>query len=148
MGQRMRLFVRDNSILVRERQRDVVETFEQALLVERLDLEMRGPSEIVGHRLFFEIDREAIGLVVAGRANSGAITAWKPASSSAHTACSRELPQPKFLRATKIDAPWNRALFSEKSLFSVPSGLRRQSMNNPFPIPARTTALRNCFGII
>jgi hypothetical protein len=34
----MRLFVRDDPILVRERQRDVVETLEQALLLERLDL--------------------------------------------------------------------------------------------------------------
>jgi hypothetical protein len=56
MRQRMLLLIFANPIFVRERQRDVVETFEQALLLMRLDLEMRSPSEIVGHRLFFEID--------------------------------------------------------------------------------------------
>src|SRR5208282_4011236 len=81
-------------------------------------------------------------------ANSDEMTARKPASSSAHTACSRELPQPKFLRATRIDAPWKRDLFSAKSLFSVPSGFSFQSTNSPLPIPARTTALRNCLGMI
>ena len=35
-------------------------------------------------------------------ANEGAITARKPKSASAHTACSRELPQPKLARATRI----------------------------------------------
>ena len=70
MRQWMRLLVRDDSILVRERQRDIVEPFEQALLGERLDLEMRRPAEIVGHRLLFEIDREPVSLVVAGRAKN------------------------------------------------------------------------------
>ena len=148
---------------MRERQRDIVEAFEQALLLMRLDLEMRGPSEIVGHRLLFEIDREPVtprsrrprekcastssAFSVTGRkpffrqllwkisANSGAITARKPASSSAHTACSRELPHPKLLRATKIDAPWYRGLFSTKSLFSLPSRITPPIDKQPAPQP-------------
>src|SRR5208282_6506225 len=66
----MRLLVRKDPVLVRERQRDIVETLEQALLLERLDLEMSRPSEIVGHRLLFEIDREPVRLVVAGGAKN------------------------------------------------------------------------------
>src|SRR5208282_1539875 len=62
----MRLLVGKDPVLVRERQRDIVETLEQALLLERLYLEMRRPSEIVGHGLLFEIDREPVGLVVSG----------------------------------------------------------------------------------
>ena len=37
-----------------------------------------------------------------------AIAALKPKSVSAHTACSREEPQPKLARATRIDAPLKR----------------------------------------
>src|SRR5208282_4021943 len=66
----MRLFVRKDPVLVRERQRDIVETLEQTLLLERLDLEMRRPSEIVGHGLLFEIDREPVRLVIAGGAKN------------------------------------------------------------------------------
>jgi len=129
----MRLFVRDDSIFMIEGQRDVVETFEQALFLMRLDLEMRGPSEIVGHRLLFEIDSEPVcprsrrprgkcdrprqpsalpaenvlhAIVVEDVGELRRDRRAKPASSSAHTACSRELPHPKLLRATKIDAPW------------------------------------------
>ena len=36
----------------------------------------------------------------------GAITVWKPYCSSAHGACSREEPQPKFSRASRMEAPW------------------------------------------
>ena len=35
-------------------------------------------------------------------ANDGAMSALKPKSSSAHGACSREEPQPKFFPATRI----------------------------------------------
>ena len=38
-------------------------------------------------------------------AKLGAITASKPSSWSAHTACSRDEPTPKFGPATRIDAP-------------------------------------------
>jgi hypothetical protein len=38
-------------------------------------------------------------------ANDGAITTVKPASCSAHAACSRDEPQPKFTPAARIDAP-------------------------------------------
>ena len=39
-------------------------------------------------------------------AKLGAISARKPYCSSAHGACSREEPQPKFLRASRMEAPW------------------------------------------
>ena len=39
-------------------------------------------------------------------AKDGAMTARKPDCCSAHGACSREEPQPKFLRAMRIEAPW------------------------------------------
>src|SRR5713101_2237870 len=68
MRERMRFLVCDDPILVRQGQRDIVEALEQALLVEGLDLEMRGPSEVVRHGLLFEIDRQPIRLVVASRA--------------------------------------------------------------------------------
>ncbi len=38
-------------------------------------------------------------------ANDGAMIARNPYSPSAHGACSRDDPQPKFLPATRIDAP-------------------------------------------
>jgi hypothetical protein len=38
-------------------------------------------------------------------AKLGAITTRKPKSSSAQTACSREEPQPKFFRPSRIEAP-------------------------------------------
>src|SRR6266852_2077010 len=68
MGERMRFLVRNDSVLVRQRQRDIVEALEQALLVEWLDLETRRPSEVIRHRLLFQIDRQPIRLVVPGRA--------------------------------------------------------------------------------
>ena len=39
-------------------------------------------------------------------AKLGAITQRMPYSSSAQTACSREEPQPKFSRASRMLAPW------------------------------------------
>ncbi|MNY73570.1 hypothetical protein D3C86_2123880 [compost metagenome] len=48
-------------------------------------------------------------------AKLGAITARKPNWSSAQGACSRLEPQPKFLRAIRMDAPWKRGWFSTKS---------------------------------
>ena len=47
-------------------------------------------------------------------ANEGAMIAWKPESRSAHVACSRDDPQPKFAPATSTDAPANSALSRTK----------------------------------
>ena len=47
-----------------------------------------------------------LGAVVGeNSANEDEITARKPKSASAHTACSRDDPQPKFLPATRMLAP-------------------------------------------
>ena len=45
-------------------------------------------------------------LVKKMSAKLGAITQRIPYSSSAQTACSREEPQPKFSRASRMLAPW------------------------------------------
>jgi hypothetical protein len=54
-------------------------------------------------------------------AKLGAMIARKPYWSSAHGACSRDEPHPKFLRATRIDAPWKRGWFRTKSGFGLRS---------------------------
>jgi hypothetical protein len=50
-------------------------------------------------------------------ANVGAMITRNPNSPSAHGACSREEPQPKFLPATSIDAPSYRGSFSTNDGF-------------------------------
>ena len=48
-----------------------------------------------------------------------------PKATSAHTACSRELPQPKLDPVTRIGAPWYCGFSSTKSDLEVPSEFRR-----------------------
>src|SRR5437870_10232506 len=60
----MRFLIRGDFTVVGERQSDVVESFEQALLREGIDLEARRPSEPIGNRLRGQVDRELI-IVVA-----------------------------------------------------------------------------------
>ncbi len=61
-------------------------------------------------------------------AKLGAMMQRMPSCSSAHTAASRDEPQPKFSPATRIDAPWYGLRFRTKSGLStrwpLPSGGR------------------------
>ena len=66
----------------------------------------------------------------------------KPASSSAHTACSRLEPLPKFGPASRIVAPANSGRFSTKS------GSLRHSANRNGPNPVRSIRLRYSAGTI
>ena len=75
-------------------------------------------------------------------AKLGATIARKPASSSAHGACSRDEPEPKFLPAARIGAPANSGRFSGKS------GSWRHSKKRPSAKPVRSMRLRNCLGMI
>ncbi len=59
--------------------------------------------------------------------NDGPITQRNPAPMSAHTADSRDEPQPKFSAVTRIFAPRYGAWLRMKSPFSDPSGLKRTS---------------------
>src|SRR5215831_7769651 len=59
----------------------------------------------------------------------GAITERNPLAASAHTAASREEPQPKFSAATTIRAPRYGGWFRMKSGRSDPSALKRTSWN-------------------
>src|SRR5438034_2671714 len=59
--------------------------------------------------------------------NEGPMTQRNPEPMSAHTAASREEPQPKFSAVTRIFASRKGAWFRMKSPFSEPSGLKRTS---------------------
>src|SRR5688572_31550749 len=61
---------------------------------------------------------------------------------SAQGACSREEPQPKFLRARRIVAPLKRGWLSTNSRSL------RHSANRPWPKPVRLIEARYCFGMI
>src|SRR5262245_41833974 len=89
--------------------------------------------------------------------NDGAITALKPYCCRAHGACSREEPQPKFLRVRRIVAPLYRGWLSTKSGFGwrcdvsipgSPMSLKRHASNRCGPKPVRLMDFRNCFGMI
>src|SRR5215472_15483954 len=72
----------------------------------------------------------------------GATTAWKPKSCSAHTACSRDEPQPKFDPATSTfasDAPGR---------LRTKPGSARQAPNSPGAKPVRSTRLSHAAGMI
>src|SRR5213592_2805168 len=60
-------------------------------------------------------------------ANDGARIARKPYSRSAHTACSRDEPHPKFAPVRRIVAPSASGWLSSNSGFKLPSGRNRQS---------------------
>src|SRR5579875_2691560 len=73
------------------------------------------------------------------RPKLGAITALKPRSVKAQTACSRELPQPKFSRATTAFASgWASSIsfppgiprnkYSPKPVFEIPVEARRDDL--------------------
>ena len=70
-------------------------------------------------------------------ANDGAITASNPKSTSAHTACSRDDPQPKLFPASKMRA-------SDDASKRVP----RQSANSCAPNPARPIVFKKRAGMI
>ena len=59
--------------------------------------------------------------------NDGPITQRNPAPMSAHTADSRDEPQPKFSAVTRTLAPPYGAWLRMKSPFSDPSELKRTS---------------------
>src|SRR5688572_31675407 len=61
---------------------------------------------------------------------------------SAQGACSREEPQPKFLRARRIVAPLKRGWLSTNSRSL------RHSAKRPSPKPVRLIEARYCFGMI
>src|SRR6201993_4706772 len=79
-------------------------------------------------------------------ANDEAITTLKPKSASAHTACSREDPQPKFFPVTRMLPPRYRGSSSKKGTFAA--GDRRQSKKRNSPKAARSIRLTNCFRLI
>ena len=90
-------------------------------------------------------------------AKLGAIIQRIPNWTSAHTACSRLDPQPKFSRLRRIEAPAYFGMLSEKSGFgwrvalgaASSNGSRYRSASNRLgPKPVRLIDLRNCFGII
>src|SRR5512132_708690 len=75
-------------------------------------------------------------------ARDGAITTRNPASSSAHTACSRLDPVPKFGPATRIEAPaWS-------GRFRTKAGSLRHSANRNGAKPVRSIRFRNSAGMI
>ena len=75
-------------------------------------------------------------------ANDGAITQRMPKSRSAHGACSRLEPQPKFSKATRISACRHAGRLSTKSGRSLPSALKRISANKCLPSPLRSVTFR------
>src|SRR5216683_707923 len=54
-------------LVMQQRQRDIVESFEQAFLRMRLDLEVRRPSELVGDLLRRQIDRQPVAVMALDR---------------------------------------------------------------------------------
>ena len=74
-------------------------------------------------------------------------TALNPLSYIAHTACSLDDPQPKFLPATNI-FPLYFYMFKGKDSMGEPSGLYLQSLNKLSPKPILSVAFRNLAGII
>jgi hypothetical protein len=127
------LFFKGPDLLgVPQGQADVVPAVEQAFLAEAIDGKRQSAAVGTEHLLLLEIDqqpaagrrldeckqgvdlgrRQTIGrmpflkqLLKKMSAKLSAITARKPKSSKAQGACSRELPQPKFLRVSRICAP-------------------------------------------
>src|SRR5439155_1037276 len=81
-------------------------------------------------------------------ANDGARIARKRYSRSAHTACSRAEPHPKFAPVRRIVAPSASGWLSSNSGFKLPSGRNRQSEKRADPKPVRSTRFRNCLGMI
>src|SRR5258705_375645 len=69
-------------------------------------------------------------------ANDSPTSAWMPQRCSACGACSRELPQPKFLFTTRIDAPRKRRS-SKGWPFGSPSELKRTSRKTNSSSPAK-----------
>ena len=125
-------FVGGYFTLVFQSESDVIQAFEQAMPGEVIDLESGGEAVVIVDFAVLEVDGElVVGRSVARRAisstsfsasttvstpfftqllakmsaNEGAITARKPKSSSAQTACSRDEPQPKFFAVARMLAP-------------------------------------------
>ena len=126
-----------------EGEADVVEAVQQAVLAERVDVEVGVEALVVGDGLGFEVDGDLVlrvcGASAARRVSTsssvrrarmmpflpalekkmsakvGAMTARKPYWLMAQAACSRELPQPKFFSAMRISAPLYSGLLRTKS---------------------------------
>ena len=81
-------------------------------------------------------------------ANDAATTARNPKSASAHGACSRELPQPKFHPATSTRAVAPTGVFRMNSGRTAPSASARQSANRCAPSPVRLVVFRKRAGMI
>ena len=94
------LVARDG-LFVLQQQRDVVEAVEQPVpAAARLAIvaTTSSPAAAVSRPFWTLLDAKM-------SANDGAITTRKPKSLSAHTACSRDEPQPKLAPATSTEAP-------------------------------------------
>src|SRR5215469_10959616 len=104
--------------LVQQSHADLVEAMKQTVAAEGLHLEFLGEAEVVRDGLILEINRQVIGKVSA---NEGARITRKPNSPSAHAACSREEPQPKFLPVTRMVASRKCSWLSTKSSRPWPS---------------------------
>ena len=129
----MSRFIRGDFRFMLQRESDVVQPVQQAVPGEFIHGEGCRKAAPILHALRFKINGELVALNFLGAmhdlrnllvgkthgqqailrlllakmsANDEAITTRKPKSASAHTACSREDPQPKFFPATRIDAPW------------------------------------------
>ena len=106
---------------VAQGQADIIQPVEQAVLAERLHVKRQLVALVLDHDLAIEVDGELIARAASGStlgnrqflqqvvkkmsAKLGAMTARKPYWSSAQGACSREEPQPKFLRASRMLTP-------------------------------------------
>ena len=56
----MFLFVAVEGVRVAQRESDIVETVQQAILAEGIDVEVRLKAPLVLHRLLFEIDGDGV----------------------------------------------------------------------------------------
>jgi hypothetical protein len=115
-----------------QREPDIVQPIQQTVAHEFIDRKLRAKALIVAHLALLQVDRELVVVDSLARcisspdfislrrtvrkpffvlllakmsANEEEITARNPKSASAHTACSRDEPQPKFFPATRMLAP-------------------------------------------
>ena len=145
------------SCLIAQREADLVDALEKAVLAERIDLEAVDLVVRADDGLFREVDRDLrarrgaqggadrrhpaassrIGstpfwkqLLKKMSPKLGAMTARKPLSTITVTAFSRDEPQPKLRSATTILASAKPGWLRTKSGLGRPSGSKRRSWNN------------------
>jgi len=148
---------------------------QQAVPEESSISKIRRKSVIVENLALLEIYREVIAVLLMGPAHHSAtscsrkVTVGNPFScscsrrfandgaspcenrkpASAHTACSRDDPQPKFFAAIRMLAPLCRGLvpaqMTRPCFRLVGAASRRKGI---LQIRLRSTRLRNCFGMI